>query len=115
MSDRKRVCFVINKLTDGGAERVTSLLSSYFSKEDIFDVEVVTFEIHENEYSLDKKICRTNIELVQPMSAKNLLLNFIKSRKILLSLNCDCYIGIDIFANFIVSFLGATSKKRTII
>lgn len=116
-SNMKKICFVINKLTDGGAERVTSVVANCLYKRKKYEIVVVTFEKYddEKEYYLEKGIKRVNIPLSNSNGTLGMAKNFINVRKRLLLLNCDCYIGIDIFANLLVSFVGMTSKCKTII
>ncbi len=110
----KRICFVITKLTDGGAERVTSLLSSQLSKNDDMEIHVVTLEKKDNEYETLPSVIRHRLDL-RFDSIPRMIRSFAKTRKYMLSLKCDCYVGIDIFANILVSSLGVFSKRKTII
>ena len=116
-SNMKKICFVINKLTDGGAERVTSVVANCLFRRKKYEIVVVTFEKNEDEkeYYLEKGIQRVNMPLSNSNGILGMVKNFINIRKRLLLLNCDCYIGIDIFANLLVTFLGMTSKFKIII
>lgn len=58
----KTVMFVIEMLSSGGAERVTSVLANEFCIAG-YNVHLVTYIKKENEYILDEKICRYNIEI----------------------------------------------------
>ncbi len=110
----KKICFVITKLTDGGAERVTSLVSSALADKEDSEVHLLTFEKRENEYELSRKILRHNLEIDNTSVAKTLK-SLICIRKYLKNLKCSCYVGIDILANVLVSSLGMFSKRKTVI
>ena len=105
----KTICFLISTLTGGGAERVTSIVASNLALRDDTKVYVVTFEEREKEYPLCDKVIRLNFGFNRGIKG------LISLRKFLLSLNCNCYIGIDILANLLISALGMTSRKKTII
>ena len=110
----RKICFVITKMTDGGAERVTSLVSSALSKSPGMEIHLVTLEKRENEYELAAEVVRHNVNAIFT-SAVDMIKCFIKTRWYLRKLKCDCYVGIDILANILVSSIGAFSKRKTII
>lgn len=110
----KKVCFMINTLTGGGAERVTSIVTSYLSRNKDIEVHLITLAKKEKEYELAPEVIRHNLDL-DFYSTKGMIKSFFVTRKYMVSLNCDCYVGIDIFANIIVASLGVLSKRKTII
>ena len=58
---KKKILFHINSLGKGGAERVVSILTGCFSKDD-YDVVVVTLWRAEEEYVLSERVKRVNLE-----------------------------------------------------
>ena len=110
----KKICFMINTLTGGGAERVTSIVTSHLSQNSDMEIHLITLAKKEKEYELAPEVIRHNLDL-DFLSTKGMIKSFLVTRKYMSSLNCDCYVGIDIFANIIVSSLNVLSKRRTII
>lgn len=110
----KKICFMINTLTGGGAERVTSIVTSYLSQNEGMEIHLITLAKKEKEYELAPEVIRHNLDL-DFNSTKGMVKSFFATRKYMARLNCDCYVGIDIFANIIVSSLGVFSKRKTII
>ena len=105
---------MINTLTGGGAERVTSLVASHLSQNCDMEIHLITLAKKEKEYELSPSVIRHNLDL-DFSSTTGMIKCFFKTRKYMRSLKCDCYVGIDIFANILVSSLGGKAGYKTII
>ena len=110
----KKICFMINTLTGGGAERVTSIVTSYLSQNKDMEVHLITLAKKDKEYELAPEVIRHNLDL-DFLSTKGMIKSFFATRKYMLKLHCDCYVGIDIFANIIVSSMSVLRSRKTII
>ena len=81
-----KVLFIISTLQAGGAERVMSLLASYFAK--FHDVTLLKFDTKPPFYELDERI--KLIDLPFPMVKKGLFRKFNQAReKVFLSTKFD--------------------------
>ena len=78
------------------------------------EIHLITLAQKEKEYDLSPDVIRHNLNL-DFGSALGMIKCFFKTRRYMLNLKCDCYVGIDIFANIIVSSLSVFSKQKTII
>lgn len=110
----KKICFMINTLSGGGAERVASLVSSQLSQDCEKEIHLVTLSEGEKKYECAQNVIKHNLNL-QFNSASAIVKCFFKARQYMKKLNCDCYIGFDIFPNILVSSLAMFSKRKTII
>ena len=110
----KKICFMINTLTGGGAERVTALISSHLSQLEDMEIHLVTLAKKEKEYELFSGVIRHNMDL-RFDSTSGMIKSFLKTRRYMIGLKCDLYVGIDIFPNILVSSIGAFSRRRTVI
>lgn len=105
----KNICFVVYKLSDGGAERVTSVLANKLNDRN-YNVTIIKFQNDDIEYKTNNTInlCTINYN-------KNIILfvfNFIK--KIRYS-KFDTIIGMDILPNLMVCFSKFFNSSRIII
>lgn len=105
----KKICFIVSKLYNGGAERVVSILANAFVNEK-YDIAIVCFEKKDNEYYVDEHVKRYTIQ-----SEKGTLGNFIETIRFIKKSDFDIIIGFDIFPNLICSFASIGSKKKFII
>lgn len=74
LNDCMKILFYINNLYGGGAERVISILASYFAEND-WDTILLTSYRGEGEYLYSKKVCRMSIEdrqIIQSFARRNL-------------------------------------------
>ena len=110
----KKICFMINTLTGGGAERVTALITSHLSQLGDAEIHLVTLAKKEKEYELFPNVIRHNMDL-RFDSTFGMIKSFFKTRRYMIGLKCDCYVGIDIFPNILVASIGAFSRRKTII
>lgn len=72
-----RICFAINNLGAGGAERVLSSLANYFVNEEDFEVVAICFKrpyIKDHFYEFDKRIHLDLVESRNPYEIVNILL-----------------------------------------
>ncbi|MFQ9922750.1 MAG: glycosyltransferase family 4 protein [Beduini sp.] len=88
---KKKICFIINTLLGGGAERVISTLANEFCEE--YDITILLLLNKEKiDYSLDKRV-----HIIQLPKFKNKLTKFIGITKnlshLMKELNCDLYIS----------------------
>ena len=81
-----KICFLLNNLELGGAERVISILSNYFIKKSC-DVTIVVFNKLNNQQELNSKI------KIVPLNKKNIFSSFISLRIFFQNNNFDFVIG----------------------
>lgn len=105
----RKICFVVGKLYNGGAERVVSILANAFLKRG-YETTIVYFESAKNEYYVDKCVKRKIIPF-----EKGKILTFINTIKFIKKKNFDIVIGFDIFPNLICSTLALITNKKIVI
>lgn len=109
----KKICFIINSLASGGAERVISVLSSNLSKD--FDVSIILL-INNNyiAYDINKKV-----KIIQLSKYSNRVQQMIKTpldlSKIMKSINADCYISFCTMENDMSLLANILARKKLII
>lgn len=72
-----RICFAINNLGAGGAERVLSSLANYFAKDEDFDVMAICFKrpyIYDHFYTFDDNIDLYLVESRSPQEITDILI-----------------------------------------
>lgn len=58
MDKKLRIAFILERLGNGGAERVTAALANFYCENDLADVHVFTYISEENEYKLNSSVKR---------------------------------------------------------
>ena len=76
----KKICFMINTLTGGGAERVTSIVTSHLSLNRDMEIHLITLAKKDKEYELAPEVVRHNLDL-DFYSAKGMINSFFFTRK----------------------------------
>lgn len=112
-----KICFVINSLDNGGAERVMSTLANYFSKE--HNISIIMFSSNKPFYFLEKSIniytINANNKSLNIFNAiKNNLNNIKKLKKKIEEINPDIVISFMTTAN-ILSIIACKIIKKPII
>ena len=105
----KKICFIVNKLYNGGAERVVSILANSLSNNN-FEVTVLCFEKNVNDYYMNPNVKRQYI-----YANKSIVKVFFDTIVYLYKEDFDVLIGFDILPNLICSFFSLISKKKVII
>lgn len=104
-----KICFIVGKLYNGGAERVVSILANVFVEKG-YETTIVCFEKNDKEYYVDDKVKRHVIS-----SQKGNIGILIKAFNYIRKSNFDVVIGFDILPNLICSFAALFTKKKYII
>lgn len=103
-----KLCFVINQLSNGGAERVVSVLADQFSKRG-YEVEIVIFKASEEDYPLEKNVTKTLITKSNYLALAQKVIRYLKKN------SADVVIGFDILPNLLCSLTALLSPKMVII
>lgn len=105
----KNVCFVVYKLSDGGAERVTSVLANKFDEKH-YNVTIIKFQCDDMEYKTNDTVNLCTIEYNQ-----NIILFILKFIRIIRYSKFDTIIGMDILPNLMVCFSKFFNSSKIII
>lgn len=115
---RKKICFIIYSLGNGGAERVLSTLSNYFVKTN--EVTIVTFKNDTPYYELDENIVVKSID--SDVASKNIfeaiknnMQTIIKLTKTIKKVNSDVVISFMTTSNILATIACKIISKPIII
>lgn len=103
-----KLCFVINQLSNGGSERVVSVLANQFSKQG-YEVEVVIFQAGAEDYPLEKNVVKTLITGENYLAQAQRVIHYLRKN------SADVVIGFDILPNLLCSLTALLSSKMVII
>ncbi len=97
-----RVLFVIEKLSDGGAERVTALLAACFSEYNEFETFLCKFESNDKEYPVSKGVR----QILKKRSYENSILEYLSQAffliKVIFTIQPDYVISLGMFSTDIM-------------
>lgn len=108
----KKICFIINRLNGGGAERVISVISSNLCKD--YDITIILLmNTEEKMYEVNKKV--KIVQLNKYHSKKEQLMKTPRDlSKIMIELNADIYISFCTMEN-VMSLLANFKAHKTLI
>lgn len=104
-----KIFFLVNKLNNGGAERVVSVLANTLYKNG-YSVSIAVFSSNDNDYPIENEISKTIIK-----NNGNTLDIVIRSLRYFLKQKFDIIIGFDILPNIICSILKLLKPCHVII
>ncbi len=108
----KKIVFVIESLQYGGAERVLTGITDYLAEHD-YDITVITFLLKEQEYELNQKIKRINLNIPNN-GVQKLIYGVKKLKEALLLQEAQICIAFDILANILLLLAAPHSMKVVI-
>ena len=104
------IAFVVNSLTNGGAERCVANLANQMSLQKCNNIYVITGKRNDLEYELNKSVNRLcNIEY------KHFFQDFFHIRKIARKFKIDVFIAFDVYPNALLCMTNILFKPKVII
>ena len=114
--EKKKIVFIIERLSTGGAERVVAALANKLCNDENYDVFIITyFPKEDEEYYISQKIHRFDIAKPDAGRMKTIFLKYLSLKSILKRINPYCVFSLAIPKTNVVLTAAVWKRKYPLI